>query len=83
MIEPTDKQEKKSASAAPRGEQALADGELKASSRPGTSPGTFLGTSLGTSLAVFWMWLVLAGFVVIRIVGSQSFRALHWFGKAR
>ena len=73
MIDSANKLEKKSASAAPGGEHAVADGR----------PETVLGRSPGASLAVLWMWLVLFGFVVIRVIGSQSFRALHWFGRAQ
>jgi hypothetical protein len=75
MSDSANKLEKQSASAALGGEHAAADG------RPET--GSVLGRSPGASLAVLWMWLVLFGFVVIRVIGSQSFRALHWFGRAQ
>jgi hypothetical protein len=70
MIEFPDKQDKKSASAAPQSEHVLADGKPEAGSR------------LATSVAVVWMWLVLLGFIFVRVIGSHSFRALHWFGRA-
>jgi hypothetical protein len=75
MIESANKPEKKSDFAAPGKGHALADG------RPET--GSPVSKSSGASLAAFWMWLVLLGFVVIRVIGSQSFRALHWFGRAQ
>jgi hypothetical protein len=41
------------------------------------------GSALGRAICVCWMGLVLLGFLAIRVIGSESFRALHLFGKAR
>jgi hypothetical protein len=40
------------------------------------------GSPLARALCVFWMSLVFVGFLVIRVLGSESFRGLHLFGKA-
>jgi hypothetical protein len=40
------------------------------------------GSALGRAICVCWMGLVLLGFLAIRVIGSQSFQALHLFGKA-
>jgi hypothetical protein len=40
-------------------------------------------SSLGRVLCVCWMVAVLLGFLVIRVIGSESFQSLHLFGKAR
>ncbi len=46
------------------------------------TPRSGLAARLRSILAIGWMLLVLGGFLVIRVVGSQSFQALHLFGRA-
>jgi hypothetical protein len=41
------------------------------------------GSALGRAICVCWMGLVLLGFLAIRVIGSESFHALHLLGKVR
>ncbi|HKM66700.1 MAG TPA: hypothetical protein VJX70_05995 [Candidatus Acidoferrum sp.] len=45
--------------------------------------GSGLASRLLGILSVGWMLLVLATFLLIRVVGSQTFQSLHLLGKAR